>query len=349
MSSTGTTSQFIDINTVVKASQAISVEVALGKLLAKMMKLVMENAGAQKGFLILEDNGKYLVEAEGTIENQAIIVLKGIPVDGHGGLSQSIVNYVVRTNRMLILNDAKGEGDFTQDPYVKKNKSKSILCSPIINQGKLTGILYLENNLSTGAFTQERLNILTILSSQMAISIENAKLYENLEDKVRERTAQLDKVNQKLKELSLNDPLTNLRNRRYVYEFVLKSSNIFLKSHVRLLNQDEKRDLKIENKVFGVYMIDIDHFKKVNDMYGHRAGDKVLITISAVLNKIIRVNDTIVRWGGEELLIILQNTRVDYFRIFSKKILEIVRNISFILFNNIKINKTCSVGCIPQD
>ena len=182
----------------------------------------------------------------------------------------------------------------------------------------------------------------------MAISIENAKLYENLEDKVRERTLQLDKANQKLQELSLNDPLTNLRNRRYVSEFVLKASSIFLANHLKLANQIEKRDLDIKNKVFGVYMIDIDYFKKVNDMYGHQAGDKVLITLSDVLKKLIRGNDTIVRWGGEEFLIILQNTRADYLKTFSKKVLEAVRNISFKLNDTLVIHKTCSLGCVKM-
>ncbi|MBN2535988.1 MAG: diguanylate cyclase [Spirochaetales bacterium] len=342
-------SSSLDLSTIIKSSESLLSEIDMSKLLRIIMKLSIVNAGAQKGFLLLENkNDKNLYIEAGSNIDREIVILHSIPIDEELNLSSAIVKYVYKTKEPVVLHDACNEGIFTNDSYMIKNRPKSILCAPIINHGKLTGILYLENNLSKGVFTQERLNILKILSSQMAISIENAKLYENLEDKVRERTLQLDKANQKLKDLSLKDPLTNLFNRRYVYEFVSKASNLFLASHVKLANQVEKRNLDIENKVFGVYMIDIDYFKKVNDMYGHQAGDKVLITLSAILKKLIRENDTIVRWGGEEFLIILHNTRADYLKTFSRKILEVVRNISFKLNDNMVIHKTCSLGCVKM-
>ena len=92
-------------------------------------------------------------------------MLKSVPVESHDGLSLSIVNYVVRTNATLILNDAFSAGEFVNDPYVVKNRPKSILCSVIHNQGKLSAIIYLENNLAAGAFKPEQLEILNILSS----------------------------------------------------------------------------------------------------------------------------------------------------------------------------------------
>ncbi|MCP4132904.1 MAG: AAA family ATPase [bacterium] len=194
-------SELLDLSTAMKASQAISGEIDLGKLLARMMEIVMENAGADKGFMILEDMGKLLVEAEGSVESEEIILLKSIPVDDHEGLSPSIVNYVARTKETLILNNASLEGDFTDAPYVVKNQPKSILCAPILNQGKLSGIVYLENNLTTGAFTPDRLEILNLLSSQAAVSLDNARLYHNLEEKVKERTSELAEAYEKLKEL----------------------------------------------------------------------------------------------------------------------------------------------------
>jgi predicted ATPase/serine phosphatase RsbU (regulator of sigma subunit) len=196
----GTLAVALDLSTVMKASQAISGEIMLGKLLGRMMKIVIENAGAEKGFMILENRGGLLVEAEGSMSSENISVLESIPVESHPGLSASIVNYVARTKGTLILNDATSEGGFIDDPYVVKNKPKSVLCSAILNQGRLSGILYLENNLATGAFTTERLEILNILSSQIAISIDNAKLYENLEDKVTERTEELQKTMEELRE-----------------------------------------------------------------------------------------------------------------------------------------------------
>jgi serine phosphatase RsbU (regulator of sigma subunit) len=174
-----------------KASQTISGEIVLGNVLSKMMKIVMENAGAEKGFMILEENGRLLIEAEGSVGSDEISVLKSILVDSHKGLSSSVVNYVARTKETLILNNASEEGEFVNDPYIAETKPKSILCFALLHQGRLTGMLYLENNLSKGAFTPQRLEILNMLSSQIAISIDNAKLYENLEDKVKERTEEL--------------------------------------------------------------------------------------------------------------------------------------------------------------
>lgn len=202
---TGTNSESLDLSTVMKATQAISGEIVLEKLLTRMIRIVIENAGAEKGFMILEDKGRFLVEAEAKVGSDSITVLKSIPVESHEGLSASIINFIARTKGTLLLNNAAFEGEFVNDPYVIKNKPKSILCSAILNQGKLSAIIYLENSLITAAFTPERLEILNILSSQIAISIDNAKLYENLEEKVKERTedllaamSELESINERL-------------------------------------------------------------------------------------------------------------------------------------------------------
>ncbi|MCP4130285.1 MAG: AAA family ATPase [bacterium] len=188
----------LDLSTVMKASQALSGEIVLSKLLVTLMRLSLESAGAEKGFLILEDRGQLLIEAKGEIDREEVTVLRSIPVDESKELSASIVNYVARTENTLILHDASNKGDFTNDPYILENKPKSILALSIINQGKLTGILYLENSLTTGAFNDERVGILKILSSQVAISIDNARLYENLEEKVQERTEELNAAMQEM-------------------------------------------------------------------------------------------------------------------------------------------------------
>ncbi|MBD2007172.1 MULTISPECIES: AAA family ATPase [Cyanophyceae] len=170
----------LDLNTVVKASQALSGEIILDKLLAKLMKIVIENAGAEKGFLIIKNKDNLLIQAEGAVNKDEVILLQSLPVENSGKLSVGIVNYVARTQDNLVLKDAVREGKFINEQYIVENKPKSILCTPLINQGKLIGILYLENNLTEGAFTSERLEVLNLLSSQAAISIENASLYTNL-------------------------------------------------------------------------------------------------------------------------------------------------------------------------
>ena len=340
----GTSNQAIDLTTVIKASHAISGERELGKLLEKMMEITIENAGAEKGFMILENNQQFLVEAEKSIDEKEIRVLKSIPVQSHMGLSVSIVNYVARTQKTLILNDAFHEGEFTRDSYIQKNKPKSLLCAPIINQGRLLGMIYLENNLSAGAFTRDRMELINILSSQMAISIENAKFYQDLEEKVRERTLQLKSANDKLKNLSFIDPLTNLHNRRYLYEFVSEISDSFLKTLLRKLHKKDRRDQNPEDKIFGVYLLDIDHFKSVNDTYGHQAGDAVLVAFSKLLKSMIRSDDILVRWGGEEFLIVLQNITRDYLEIFPKRVINTVGETQLSLPNGQTITKTCSIG-----
>ena len=181
----------LDLSTVMKASQTISGEIVLEKLLQQMMRIVIENAGAEKGFLILEQKGQLMIEAEAIVESGEIRVLQSIPVKGNPEVSEGIINYVARTKERVILNDAAHEGDFRDEPYIVEKQPKSILCIPLIHQGKLSGILYLENNLTTGAFTADRLEVLNLLSAQAAISIENAFFYENLERLVDERTQEL--------------------------------------------------------------------------------------------------------------------------------------------------------------
>ncbi|MBD1810024.1 AAA family ATPase [Microcoleus sp. FACHB-SPT15] len=166
----------LDLATVMKASQAISSKIVLDKLLVSLMKILIENAGAQKGFLILETQGRLLIEASGTVEQDQVAVLQSIPIDS-GDVSTAIANYVARTKESVVLNNASREGKFINDPYIQVHQPKSILCAPLINQGKLVSIVYLENNLTTGAFTPARLEVLKLLSSQAAISIDLAKLY----------------------------------------------------------------------------------------------------------------------------------------------------------------------------
>ncbi|HEY9854039.1 MAG TPA: AAA family ATPase [Leptolyngbyaceae cyanobacterium] len=170
----------LDLASVMKASQAISGEIVLDKLLSSLMKILIENAGAQTGYLILSERGKLLIEASGTIDEEQVTVLRSLPVSKCQTLSETIVNYVARTQETVVLNDATREGKFTNDSYIKEHQPKSILCLPLINQGRLISIVYLENNRSIGAFAPERQEILNLLSSQAAISIENAQLYNNM-------------------------------------------------------------------------------------------------------------------------------------------------------------------------
>ncbi|MBD2490788.1 AAA family ATPase [Aulosira sp. FACHB-615] len=205
ISVTDTHGELLDLSTVIKASQALAEEIVLSKLLAKLMRIMIENAGAQKGFLLLHSDESWVIEAVGTIDSDEVTILQSIPIYSPAVSTQTsllattIINYVARTLENVVLNDAVNEGQFSSDPYIIATQSKSILCIPLLTQGKLSGILYLENNLTTGAFTPDRVQVLNILSSQAAISIENSRLYTTLEEKVEERTQELSQTLEILK------------------------------------------------------------------------------------------------------------------------------------------------------
>jgi C4-dicarboxylate-specific signal transduction histidine kinase len=155
--------------------------------------------------MMLDNDGALAVEIEGTASGEARLS-GGARVEGHPSLSAGIVNYVARRRESVVLHDAASEGLFTDDPYVLERRPKSVLCAPLVNQGRLVAVLYLENNLTTGAFTQDRLDVLGLLSAQAALSLHNARLYASLEDysrtleqKVEERTRQLSEALEDLK------------------------------------------------------------------------------------------------------------------------------------------------------
>ncbi|MEK8020053.1 MAG: ATP-binding sensor histidine kinase [Candidatus Parabeggiatoa sp.] len=191
-------SQWLDLESVMKAAQTLSGEIVLSQLLSKMMRIVIENAGAQRGFLLLpHESNKWVIEAEGAIDKAEVTVLHSLPVENH--LPEAIISYVARTHENVVLADARREGLYTENPYIKAHQTQSVLCFPIVYQQQLRAILYFENNLSTGAFTSQRLSVLQMLSSQIAISLENAQVMAHLDIKVKERTAQL---NTKIEELT---------------------------------------------------------------------------------------------------------------------------------------------------
>lgn len=188
---TSSGSTVLDLRTVMKASQAISKEIVLAELLRRVMRIVIENAGAERGVLLLARGDRLFIEAEGSIGPDGITLLEGEPAEPGHRLPAAILNYVTRTQETVVLADASREGPFTADPYLKQGATRSVLCTPVVHQGKRIGALYLENNLVTGAFSPDRVEVLGMLSAQAAISLENVMLYRDLERKVEERTADL--------------------------------------------------------------------------------------------------------------------------------------------------------------
>ncbi len=170
----------LDSITVVKASQAISGEIVLTNLLQTLMRIALESAGAQRGCLVLTRGEELAIEAEATVEGRDIQVRRPVQSQFSSVLPLSMINYVRRTRENVILDDASGQNMFSSDEYIIRNRPVSVMCLPILRQACVTGLLYLENNLATGAFTEDRIAVLELIASQAAISLENATLYQGL-------------------------------------------------------------------------------------------------------------------------------------------------------------------------
>ena len=200
MRSTTASQSVLDLRTVVKASQALSSEIVVVELLRKIMLIVIENAGAQRGVLLLFERGRLDVAAEGTVDGGAATFPGGKPVDP-AELPASVIHYVARTGESVVLDDAIRGGTFGDDPYVRARGARSILALPVVQQGKSVGVLYVENNLAAGAFTPDRVEVLGLLCTQAAISLENGSLYHTLADKVAERTRELEAALARLQQM----------------------------------------------------------------------------------------------------------------------------------------------------
>jgi PAS domain S-box-containing protein len=170
----------LDVGTVVKASQAVSSEIVLSRLIETLMTIALEHAGAGRGVLILLHGDQPRIEAEATTGQQRIeVMLRQIAVTA-AELPESILHTVMRTRQRVILDDTRQSDLFATDAYVLRRQPRSVLCLPLLKQAALIGLLYLENNLSPGTFTQQRTAVLELLASQAAISLENARLYDEL-------------------------------------------------------------------------------------------------------------------------------------------------------------------------
>jgi PAS domain S-box-containing protein len=191
----------LDVETVVKASQALSSEMVLPKLIEKLMRIAVENAGAERGLLILLRGGDLLIEAEAVTRPGGIEVAVRQTTVAPSDLALSVLHYVIRTQEGVLLDDASTDKVYAKDEYVRPKHSKSILCLPIVKQARLVGALYLENNLTPGVFTPDRVTVLQLLASQAAISIENASLYSTAKE-AEEKIRQSEKEARQLLDLS---------------------------------------------------------------------------------------------------------------------------------------------------
>ena len=190
LSSTPTTgilasTELLDLATVIKVSQAVSGDMVLEKLIDSLLRAAMQQAGAERGLLILPQGDQLLIEAEAIIAGNGVTMHQGNSSVDAEVLPESIVRYVIRSQEHVILADASSPNPFSADSYIAQRRPRSVLTLPLINQGKVIGILHFENNLTPHVFSPDRITVLKVLASRAAISLENARLYRDLEDRER--------------------------------------------------------------------------------------------------------------------------------------------------------------------
>ena len=301
----------LDLTSIIKTSQAISQEIQIDKLLATLMEVTIENSGAETGTLVLFNR-----------QQQETLIVLAKPKNGKldvkierysleklsANLASSIFNYVKITAKPVVLDRATDDSTFVADPYIIQHQPQSVLCIPIFKQNKSIGILYLENNLIRNVFTNDRLEVLNILCSQAAISLENAHLYFNLKRsqiREKEKTKRLEKSLQRLQDTqtaliktqqqlehdAFHDSLTGLPNRAFLR---------------KLLEKAIKLEVRHPKYQYAFMFLDLDRFKLINDSLGHLVGDELLKQVAQRLQICLRNTDTVSRLAGDEFAILLE-------------------------------------------
>jgi diguanylate cyclase (GGDEF)-like protein len=283
----------LDLASILKASHALSNEIGLCNVLRRLIAIVCENSGAQVARLLLLSADGWRLEAENAGDALAVPRALALDADADPQFPLSLLRYVARTGVEIIEDHIVSSARFAQDPYVQMQQPKSVMCLPIRQAGQISGMLYLENNLARASFTFERVEFLRMLGAQAMISIAHARLHDDLEQRVAERTAQLEDANRKLATLSATDALTGLANRR----------------HFDATLRNEWSRARRTLQPLAVIMIAVDNFKKYNDCYGHQAGDACLKSIARVLQAgARRVSDLVARHDGAGFAIVLPDT-----------------------------------------
>ena len=217
----------LDVFTVLKAARAIAVEIELPDLFKKLMTIALENAGAERGVFLQNRHGQLVVEAEAAADAAPVTVKPSIPLEQASDLSHGVVRYVCRTGQGVVIGNAATDERFAEDPYIGRSGCRSILCVPVVHQGRFGGILYLENNLTTEAFTSKRVEMMQILAAEAAIALENAHLYAEMKEEVDRRSRA---------EQALRDALSEVEE----LKDRLEAENVYLQEEIRTQHNFEE-------------------------------------------------------------------------------------------------------------
>jgi predicted ATPase len=225
----------LDYRALIKASQAISGEVLQPRLLERLLETMMEHTAAQRGVLLLEQRGKLVVAASADVDLAEVQLIAEETIDDTERVCRAVVRYVARLEKTVVLAEATRDPTFGRDPYVRAQRPRSLLCTPILHQAKLLGLIYLENNRMEHVFDRGRLEMLGLLAAQAGISIANARFH------ALELEAQQAKISphflfnalSSIAELATSDGLkaeTAIVKLSHLYRYILASSSTELVS-----------------------------------------------------------------------------------------------------------------------
>ncbi|CAM2010301.1 AAA family ATPase [Acanthopleuribacter pedis] len=269
----------LEYASVLKASQAISGEIKLDRLSGRMISILIENAGAQRGTLLLKRGDTWYVTVEGTLGDGGVTVVSvEIPLDHYSEIPLSVINYLISTGEVVILDD--GPSDlFSSDPFFNAFGSRSVLAMPVRKQNHLNAVIFLEHRSSAGLFTNDRLEILQLLASQTAISVENAQLYGNLESLVEERTRLLNK--------KTADLMSSVRYAQRIQQALLPSQSQLRQTFKDFVLFFKPRDV-VSGDFYWHHEVDGRHFIAVSDCTGHGVPGALMSMIGhTLLNRIV--------------------------------------------------------------
>jgi diguanylate cyclase (GGDEF)-like protein len=251
------------------------------------------------------------------------------------------VKQAIEQSKAVMITDTSSNREENLAESVEVNRIVSAMCVPLITKAGVRGVIYVYSSNSPQGFRKEDLFFITSVSNPAAVAIENALLHDRskrseeglrrahneLESKVQERTSELAEANAKLRELSITDDLTGLFNRRYL---------------VRALEAEFIRAIRYKRN-FSVLLIDIDYFKQINDRYGHSCGDAVLIKLASLIRGCLRSSDTVARYGGDEIAILLPETEKSKATEVAEKLRGLIEETCF-EWHGKAFNVTCSIG-----
>lgn len=258
----------------------------LNPLLESALQQALSFVGAKRGYIVLLDGEDLNFRVGLDHEGNAL-------AEPREQISRTLFNEVITSGEAKITADAASSVNAVS---VLALNIRSVMCAPLISRGKILGAVYVENRSQRNFFSRDDLTLLEFFAAQAAVSIENAMLNDDLEGQVKARTTELAEANEKLFQLAITDPLTGLHNRRHFFE--LAQLQI---AHARRYEEP-----------LSVMMVDLDHFKHVNDTYGHLAGDQVLQAFARRTLDCVREADVVGRYGGEEFALLLPDTDLEH-------------------------------------